>query len=148
MPDSSNWKSGDGVIEVRFDRRCGVSAVWVRRVIFGTLRAEKKQADIDVLVTGDPGIRAINKRFLKHDYATDVIAFGLSHRGNPRLTGSLVISADFAKRYSCKHGIPFREELARYLVHGTLHLLGYNDRKKKDYEGMHRRQEALLKEIL
>ena len=40
--------------------------------------------------------------------------------------------------------IRFREELARYLVHGTLHLLGYDDKKKKDYKKMHKRQEQII----
>ena len=94
---------------------------------------------MSLLLTDDRRIRAINKRFLKHDYATDVVSFD---------TGDIVVSAEYARRYARENGIPFREELARYLVHGTLHLLGYDDKKKKDFKEMHARQEKLLKKIL
>jgi probable rRNA maturation factor len=127
------------LIEVRFAKPVGVSAAWVRRVISATLEAEKARADIQVLVTGDREIRKVNRKYLKHDCATDVISFA---------TGDIVISADFAKRYSREHGLAFREEIARYLVHGVLHFLGYDDKKKSDHERMHKRQESLLKRIL
>ena len=127
------------MIEVRFEKKAGVSAAWVRKVVAGTLKAERKKKEMGVLVTDDRRIRALNKRFLDHDYATDVVSFD---------TGDLVVSADFAKRYAREHGIPFREELARYLVHGTLHLLGYDDKKKKDRACMHARQEVILRKLL
>lgn len=91
---------------------------------------------MSVYVTTNADIREINRRFLKHDYATDVISFD---------TGDIVISSEFAKAYSNSHSIPFKEEVARYLVHGTLHLLGYDDRKPADYKKMHARQERILK---
>ena len=125
--------------EVVFRVKAGVSKVWVRRVVEKVLRAEKTRVDIHVLITGDREIQKINRRFLKHDHATDVISFD---------TGDIVVSADFAKRYARENGIPFRQELARYLVHGTLHLLGYDDRKQKDRTRMHKRQEFLLRKLL
>ncbi len=127
------------MIEVVFRTKAGVSKTWVRRVIEKVLRAEKKRADLSILVTGDREIRKINKRFLRHDFATDAISFS---------TGDIVVSSDTARRYAREHGLAYREELARYLVHGTLHFLGYDDKKKKDYERMHKRQEALLKKVL
>jgi probable rRNA maturation factor len=129
------------VIEVRFDKRCPVSAAWVRRVIAGTLKAERSRMEIGVLITGDRQIRKINKRFLKHDFATDVISFGLDGAGH---RGDIALSVDTARRMAKELKIPFREELARYLIHGTLHLLGYNDKKKKDHQRMHERQEEML----
>lgn len=127
------------MIEVRFEKRAGVTAAWVRGIVEKTLKAEKAKKLMSVLVTGDRQIRRINKRFLKHDFATDVVSFD---------TGDLVVSADFAKRYAKQNGIPYKEELARYLVHGTLHLLGYDDKKTKDHARMHKRQEAILKKAL
>ena len=125
--------------EVVFRAKSGVSKTWVRRIVEKVLRAEKTRVDIHVLITGDREIQKINRRFLKHDHATDVISFD---------TGDIVVSADFAKRYARENGIPFRQELARYLVHGTLHLLGYDDRKQKDRTRMHKRQEFLLRKLL
>lgn len=125
--------------EVRIEKRCGVSAAWARRIAEGTLRAEKRKMDLSVLITDDRRIRRINKRFLDHDFATDVVSFD---------TGDIVISADYAKSYASKNGLPFRQELARYLVHGILHLLGYDDKKRADHARMHARQEAILRKIL
>ena len=135
------------MIEVRFDKPVrGVSAVWVKRLVQKTLKSEKSdKSSVGVLLTGHTGIRRLNKKFLRHDYATDVISFGLGEEKN---LGDLVVSVEMARKMSKELGIAFREELARYLVHGTLHLLGYEDKKKKDRDKMHRRQEALLKRIL
>ena len=124
---------------MRFEKRCGVSAAHLKRVVASVLKAEKRPMPISVLITDDRRIRAINKRFLKHDYATDVVSFD---------TGDIVVSAEYAKRYSRENGIAFREELARYVVHGALHLLGYDDKKEKDRKKMFARQEALLKRVL
>ena len=124
----------------------GISAAWVKRLVQKTLKSEKSEKNsVGVLLTGNAGIRRLNKRFLNHDYATDVISFGL---GEEKSLGDLVVSADMARRVSKELRIPFREELARYLVHGTLHLLGYDDKKKKDREKMFTRQEAILKKAL
>ena len=122
-------------VEVIFRTKAGVSGAWACRIVEKVLKAEKKHKGINILITTDREIRKINKRFLKHDFATDVVSFS---------TGDMVVSADTARRYAREHGIPFREELARYLVHGTLHLLGYDDRKRKDYVRMHRRQEEII----
>ena len=95
--------------------------------------------NLSVLMTDDRRIRKINKQFLNHDYATDVIAFPMGAG-----CGDIVVSVDTAKRFAKELGIPFHEELARYLVHGTLHLLGYDDKKEKDRVKMHARQEKIL----
>jgi probable rRNA maturation factor len=130
------------LISVLFDRPVGVSKAWVRRVVEKTLKFEKSEKrDIGVLVTGNRMIRRLNNQFLKHDYPTDVISFGFEEQWN---LGDLVVSAEMAKHVSKKLHIPFREELARYLVHGTLHLLGYDDKKKKDQLRMHQKQEAIV----
>ena len=127
------------MIEVLLRTEAGVSKAWVRGIVERVLRAEKSHLDLSILITNDREIRKINKHFLKHDYATDVISFD---------TGDLVVSVDTARRLAGELGVPFKEELARYLVHGTLHLLGYDDKKKKDFKKMHRRQEAILKKVL
>ena len=132
-------RRAQGTIDVRFEKRAGVSAAWVKRILSGTLKAERSKADLNVLITDDRRIRLINKKHLKHDYATDVISFE---------TGDLVVSADFAKRYAREHDVPYKEELARYLVHGALHLLGYDDKSERDFKRMHKRQEAILKGLL
>lgn len=124
----------------------GVTPAWVKRVVSGTLALEKAgPRRVGVLVTDDRRIRAINKRHLKHDYATDVISFNL---GDERAWGDLVVSVDTARRAAKDLGLPFREELARYLVHGTLHLLGWDDGTPRERKSMHARQEKRLAAVL
>ncbi|OGW83493.1 MAG: rRNA maturation RNase YbeY [Omnitrophica bacterium RIFCSPHIGHO2_02_FULL_51_18] len=106
---------------------------------------QKQGFGVSVLLTDDREIRKINKRFLNHNYATDVIAFGLDEEP---LLGDIVVSVERARAVAKELGIPFKEELARYLVHGMLHLLGYEDKPKKKYDRMHKRQEKILDVIL
>lgn len=139
------------MIEVLIQKKIKVSKAWICRIIEKVLRAEKRKGSIGVLITGDHEIRKLNRSFLKHDTTTDVIAFPLGSDRNgsvESLRGDLVVSADTARRVAKEMGIPYKEELARYLVHGTLHLLGYDDHKKKDFKRMHERQEEILRACL
>ena len=144
MRDEKGVKpSGQNEIQVRFQKRfLGVNARWVRRVLSKTLAFEKKaNGSIGVFLVDNKEIRKINKRYLSHDYATDVISFGLDESDH---LGDLAVSAPMAKSVAAELGISFKEELARYLVHGTLHLLGYDDKNSKDKKRMFKRQEDIL----
>ena len=142
---SSAIHNSSSVGDVSFSGVKGISRAWVRRVVKKTLQFEKfKGKTVSVLLTDNATIRRLNRRFLKHDYATDVISFGFEDSKN---LGDLAVSAEMASEVSKTLHIPYREELARYLVHGTLHLLGYNDQKKKDAQKMHERQESILKTL-
>ncbi len=133
-------------VDVRFGRRgLGVSKTWVQRIISQTLRIERRIGfKVGVLLTDNRGIQKINREFLKHDAATDVISFGLG----PESLGDIVVSVQMAKAMAKKLGISFREELARYLVHGTLHLLGYRDKVFRDKTKMWKKQEFILRGLL
>ena len=141
-------------IEITFQKTIrDVDALWIRRVITETLLLEKKRnLSLSILLTDNKNIRKINKRFLKHDYATDVISFwydaGVSSKSERDFLGELVVSWEMAREFAKKLEISFKEELARYLIHGTLHLLGYDDKQKKDKNRMHRRQEFILRKVL
>ena len=131
----------------------GVSVSWVKKVVARTLKAEKaKRRAVSVLLTTNSRIKALNKKYLKHDTATDVISFWSEPEtlagGQSDYLGDIVVSVQMARAVSKELRITFKEELARYLVHGTLHLLGYQDLKKKDKMRMDRRQELLLKRVL
>lgn len=89
-------------------------------------------------------IRKINRKFLKHDFATDVISFPL----DSDLLGELVISAEYAAGEAAKRKISVEEELLRYVAHGILHLLGYDDHRPADKARMWARQERELGKVL
>jgi len=91
-------------------------------------------------------IRDVNRRFLKHDFATDVISFLLEDEID-RVFGELVISTEYAAGEAKRRGIPVEEEVLRYVAHGLLHLLGYDDVTPARKRAMWRRQEAYLRRL-
>ena len=100
--------------------------------------------NLSIAFVTNAAIRKINRRFLKHDFATDVISFPLGSD----LLGELVISAEYAVSEAAKRKIPVEEELLRYVAHGILHLLGYDDHRPADKARMWARQERELRKIL
>jgi len=103
-----------------------------------------KKKNLSIAFVTNAAIRKINRRFLKHDFATDVISFPLG----TDLLGELVISAEFAVGEAAKRKIPVEEELLRYVAHGILHLLGYDDHDPADRAAMWARQERELSRAL
>ena len=100
--------------------------------------------NLSIAFVTNAAIRKINRRFLKHDFATDVISFPL----DSDLLGELVISAEYAVSEAAKRKIPVEEELLRYVAHGILHLLGYDDHRPADKARMWARQERELRKVL
>jgi probable rRNA maturation factor len=87
-------------------------------------------------------MRALNRRFLRHDRTTDVLSF--RYRGEP-IVGDIVISPAAAKRYAQRHGLSYLEELSRYVVHGLLHWVGHEDRTPAQQRWMRTMEDRLLR---
>jgi probable rRNA maturation factor len=100
--------------------------------------------NLSIAFVTDAAIRKLNRAHLNHDYPTDVLAFPLG----TDLLGELVISAPCARRQARERSIPVEEELLRYVAHGILHLLGYDDHRPKDRKRMWSRQEREVRRIL
>lgn len=81
---------------------------------------------IGVRISDDVTIHEINLRFLQHDYPTDVISFPYQF-SPPLVQGELIVSIDTAAREAIDAGWSIAEELLLYLIHGTLHLVGFDD---------------------
>lgn len=90
------------------------------------LRSAGLQATVSVAVVDDPAMHELNRRFLGHDYPTDVLSFVLE-QGEGYLEGELVVSADTAAAAAVQYGWTAGDELLLYVVHGALHLVGYDD---------------------
>jgi probable rRNA maturation factor len=114
------------------------------------LRAEGvAEGEISIALVGDGEITALNRQWLDHDWATDVISFNLNGPGEPPL-GDVYLGVEQAARQAAELGADPGEELLRLAVHGTLHVLGYEHPEGADRADseMFRRQEALLREFL
>ncbi len=100
------------------------------------LRAHKvANANVDIVLLSDRRIRTLNKQYLQHDYATDVITFPLD---NQPLYGEIYVSLETARRQAKEYGVTVVNELCRLAVHGALHLLGYDDASETERSAMHK----------
>jgi probable rRNA maturation factor len=86
-----------------------------------------------LILCSDYIIRKLNRRYRKIDRATDVLSFPF---GDPDLLGETYISLQRAKIQAKRYGLTYNEELKRLLIHGLLHLIGYDHHKKADKEAM------------
>jgi probable rRNA maturation factor len=103
-----------------------------------------KRKNLSIAFVTNAAIRRINRKFLNHDFATDVISFPM----DSDLLGELVVSAEYAADEARKRRIPVEEELLRYVAHGILHLLGYDDHAPGKRKRMWARQERELRNVL
>ncbi len=115
----------------------------IARLVRATLRSERiGGASVTVVMVDSRRIRRINRRYLAHDFVTDVISFPLESR--PRLEGEIYVNLDRARSQARTYGVSRWNEVARLVVHGALHLAGYDDRTPRAAGGMQRRQEVLV----
>ncbi|MCU0460489.1 MAG: rRNA maturation RNase YbeY [Bacteroidales bacterium] len=102
----------------------------VKKLIEKVIREEKKTpGDLSFILTSDENIIEINREFLKHDYFTDVIAF--SDNKENIINGEVYISVETVRNNANNYKVSLKEEILRVIIHGTLHLCGYDDKKMK-----------------
>lgn len=102
----------------------------------------KTLGDISIIFCSDNYILDVNLRYLHHDYFTDVITFDYCE-GN-RLSGDLFISVDSVRENAVEFGTEFDDELHRVIVHGLLHLIGYDDHTPEDQKQMRDKEDYYL----
>jgi len=133
-------------------RRLNVSRDIVRHAAAATLRAERvKDAMLSITFVGRAGISRLNRRYLGHQGPTDVISFGLERVGRRgAVIGDVYICVEVARDNARRQGISAREELLRLVVHGTLHVLGYDHPTgaARTTSRMWRKQERILARVL
>lgn len=115
----------------------------IRDVVKEVLNREKKDAKLSIALVDDNEIKRLNKRFLGSNEITDVIAFPLNDEGGG-VNGEIVISVERALYVANRIKSNVEGEIILYIIHGILHLLGYNDSDEKDAKIMHRKEAAVL----
>lgn len=98
--------------------------------------------DISVIFCSDNYILDINQKYLSHDYFTDIITF--DYREGDRLSGDLFISVDSVRENSIEFGTEFNDELNRVMVHGLLHIIGYDDHTDSQTKEMRAKENYYL----
>ncbi|MBT0892324.1 rRNA maturation RNase YbeY [Geobacter hydrogenophilus] len=106
-------------------------------------------SELSVVITGDLGIRRVNREYLHKDRPTNVISFAMAEGEfgalNPAMLGDVIISADTAAREAEEGGVSFWSRLCFLLLHGILHIAGYDHERSGEAEA--RRMEAKEQEL-
>jgi len=117
----------------------------VARAVRRVLRGEGlTRATVNVVFIDRHHCRVINRRWLGHDTSTDVISFPLEP---DRLEGEVYVNLDRAGRQAREYGVTRASEVARLVIHGTLHLAGYDDTTKHSALVMRRKEEEALGDL-
>ena len=107
-----------------------------------------RSGEISVAIVDDQRIHELNRNFLQHDYATDVLSFLLESAGpSGPITGEIVASGDYAAREAPRYGWSAADELLLYVIHGSLHLAGYDDLTKSQAAVMRKAETAYLERL-
>ena len=112
---------------------------WLKMVAGSEIR---KIGDINIIFCSDNYILDVNMKYLQHDYFTDIITFDYCE--GKVLSGDLFISVDSVRENSIEFGTDFEEELHRVIVHGVLHLIGYDDHTEEDKKVMRQKENYYL----
>ena len=116
----------------------------LRGFIEDVFKKEKKEIElISYIFCSDKALLLINKKFLKHDFFTDIITFDLSS-GKKKISAEIYISVERVKENAKILGVSSRSELHRVIFHGALHLCGFTDKSKKDAEKIRKMENKLL----
>lgn len=101
-------------------------------------------SELSISVIDDVQMRKLNKNYRNIDRTTDILSFSQQLEKNNNVLGDLVISYETAYRHSEKYGVTINQELKKLLVHGILHLLGHDHKKKKEKEIMRKKEKEIL----
>lgn len=136
------------VAVANLQRTVPVSRPRLRRVACSTLNAlGRSDSEAHLTVVSDRAIRRLNARFRGVRRRTDVLAFPLESPGSPALLGEVIVSAETCRRQARRLGVPLGLEFDLLVVHGLLHLVGYDDRDSREARLMHQRARAILETV-
>ena len=112
---------------------------WLRTVAESEIR---RLGDLNIIFCSDNYILGINQQYLGHDYFTDIITF--DYCKGDKLSGDLFISVDSVRENAMEFNQTFERELDRVMVHGILHLIGYDDHTKVQQKEMRAKEDYYL----
>ncbi len=127
----------------------------LRCAVVATLQSEGiRCAEVSVAVVSSARMQQLNRQYLQHDYDTDVLSFCLeTDEELGFLLGQLIVSWDYAQQQAVSLGqlrgvaVPLVHELALYLVHGSLHLVGYDDHEAEERAAMRALERRILQPL-
>ncbi len=128
----------------------GIKSSKIKRAVKEVLSKEGKDARLSIALVDNSKIKELNKQYFNSDEVTDVISFPLSNNKN-LLSGEIIVSVetavDTAVDTAGKRNISIEGEIVLYIIHGILHLLGYDDGNEGDARAMHEKESKILKTL-
>ena len=126
--------------DIRFDLKQKMqNNRWLKMVAGSEMR---RIGAVNIIFCSDNYILDVNMRYLQHDYFTDIITFDYCEKDI--LSGDLFISIDSVRENALFYGVPFADELDRVMVHGLLHLIGYDDHSEEQIREMRAKEDYYL----
>lgn len=129
-----------------FTENCGKPAIctkrcsaWIKDI---ASKHGKTIGEIAYVFCDDAKILEVNRQYLGHDYYTDIITF--DYCDDDKLSGDIFISLDTVKSNSVTYGTDYYDELTRVIIHGILHLCGYNDKSDDESKAMRALEDAAI----
>lgn len=123
---------------------------WIKEVVTS---CESRPGNLNFIFMSDDDLLQINKKFLNHNFYTDVITFDTSEYSEPneplskKIDGDIYISLDTVLANSREYSASFTIELYRVMIHGVLHLLGYDDLTEEQKEVMRKAEDFSLSQL-
>jgi rRNA maturation RNase YbeY len=115
----------------------------IRKWIEDTVKSEGKKGEtINIILTSNSNILSLNKKYLNRNYMTDIIAFNYNRENI--ISGDLFLNPDTIKKNAKKYKTIFAEEINRVIIHGVLHLIGYDDKKEEEKKVMREKENFYL----
>jgi len=112
---------------------------WLESVVIDN---NKKIKELSIIFCNDEYILELNKKYLNHNYYTDIITFDYSEKNY--VSGDLIISLDTVQSNAKKYKTDFNTEICRVMVHGVLHLLGFDDKTDEEKKIMREKEEEYV----
>ncbi|MBO7145068.1 MAG: rRNA maturation RNase YbeY [Salinivirgaceae bacterium] len=103
---------------------------------------DRTLGDVNYILCSDAYLLDINRQYLNHDYYTDVISFDYCE--DNVISGDIFISVDTVADNAKEYGVTFEKELARVMIHGVLHFVGYNDKSDEEVPVMRAKENQYL----
>lgn len=112
---------------------------WIERIIYFH---GKSTGEVSFIFCSDQYLLQINRKYLNHDYFTDIITF--NYNSDNELSGDIFISIDTVRENANEYKVSFSDELRRVIIHGILHLVGFDDKTKVEKQIMRQKEEEAM----